>query len=661
MAKDNFEEVAPTSSRSIPSRSISERADIAQSSMDPSLRELSLSPEGQQRFNQLAAESAQVNEAHENLRKMRGAVDLPATDRAYIPGNQDPKNWVGAEPKMAKNAEGEYEEVTKKVNLRPNLTADSQEALDAINAEHGATHEKARTARIKKHVASGMLQLLKAHEDLHNAGHVCTNAECREARSSAAAGKLNKDGTPTKNSSRAYTLGDFMDTHMEARQAHDQLQQQAANQEQNQPYVPISQEEFEKSPGLLHQGRLHSVAKWLGSTPKAVRSAFSSSAPTQIRATMERLKSSVAKHAESTLINPERYKAAQEVQEMLPESGINPEAVRAQALDTKFKAPTPIGDQTWMHAIDDNTTVQNVKSLYDVLRTEHATAKARTERVGSTLLGKGSMALKKGKILGRDADLARRMIAQRELEDPTTGVVARASDVQENDPSFIKEKNEQGRATERGGVSFEEAKALIDKDAAIKKAQETRRRNGLTGVVPVVHGIDSPAVDPRPTAADLRAEQQVKISRHVPAVLNDIMDMHSATAMSDSLLPHEIAEYQATASEAGVPEHIQARFVGRTSAAAPDIEGIRSALMNDDNKVTSGVRSSRSEFDEPRPRVSEEDQDARALEREQGSGAPRPTVRENGSTEAQAAATATESASRIGGAQFRGPTNKPAE
>jgi len=658
MAKDNFEEVAPASSRNIPSRNISERADVVQSGMDPSLRELSLSPEGQQSFNQLAAESAQINAAHENLRSMRAPANLPATDRAYMPGNQDPSNWVGAQPKMAKNAEGEYEEVTKKVNLRPNLTADSQEALDAINAEHGATHERARASRVKKYVAAGMLQLLKAHEDLHNSGNVCTNAECRERRSSAAAGRLKKDGTPAKDSSRAYNLGDFMDTHAEARQAHSQLTEQAANQEQNQPYVPITQEEFERSPGLLHQGRLHSVAKWLGSTPKAVRAAFSTSGPTQIRATMERLKSSVAKQAEETLINPERFDAAKKMQEMLPESGINPEATREEALGRKFKAPTPIGEQTWMHSIDNNTTVQNVKSLYDVLRTEHATASARTERVGSTLLGKGSMARKRSTILGRDTELARRMIAQRELEDPTTGVVARASEVQENDPSFVKAKDERGRVADTGGISFEEAKALIDKDAAIKNAQETRRRSGLTGVVPAAN---VPVEDPRPTAADLRAEQQVKISRHVNPVLDAIMDMHQATAMSDALLPHEIEGYQAVATEAGVPEHIQARFVGRTSAAAPDREGIKASLMNDDNKPTSGVRSSRSEFDEPRPRVSEEEQDARALGRERGSGAPALTVRENGSTESQAAATANENASRIGGAQFRGPNNKPAE
>jgi hypothetical protein len=175
MAKDNFDEVASAPSRSIPSRNISERADVVQSGLDPSLRELSLSPEGQRSFNQLAAESAQANAVHENLRSMRVAADLPATDRAYMPGNQDPSNWVGAQPKMAKNPdfvkpddytefeidqygkkrrkyyEGEYIETTKKVNLRPNLTADSQKALDAINAEHKATHERARELRIKKH------------------------------------------------------------------------------------------------------------------------------------------------------------------------------------------------------------------------------------------------------------------------------------------------------------------------------------------------------------------------------------------------------------------------------------------------------------------------------------------------------------------------------
>ena len=209
MANDNFDEVAPVSSRNVPSRTISERADVAQNSMDPSLSQISLSPEGLQAHRQLSAESAQADAAHENLRKLRVPANLPATDRAYMPGNQDPSNWVGAQPKMAKNAEGEYEEVTKKVNLRPNLTADSQEALDVINAEHKATHERARELRIKKHVATGMLQLLKIHEDLHNAGHTCPNAACREARSAAAAGRLKNDGTPVKGSSRSYNLNDF--------------------------------------------------------------------------------------------------------------------------------------------------------------------------------------------------------------------------------------------------------------------------------------------------------------------------------------------------------------------------------------------------------------------------------------------------------------------
>jgi hypothetical protein len=95
-----------------------------------------------------------------------------------------------------------------------------------------------------------------------------------------------------------------------------------------------------------------------------------------------------------------------------------------------------------------------------------------------------------------------------------------------------------------------------------------------------------PVSDPRPTAADLRAEQQAKISRHVPDVLKAIMDMHQATAMSSAPI-QGIEEYKTAAEAAGIPFHEQARFLGKTEMAAPDIEGIKASLMNDDDKPTS--------------------------------------------------------------------------